>query len=551
VDRKSKKKIVDALADGFWGSVDWLVGARKRVDASKQESRRRRGVEDPPTTETASREAPTPLETAEPSTDPPLRPSRPVLRRGRRPFEFRGVLAFFRREAKRPVETVICAACGHDNAPPVVFCEQCSEPFVQIGKAFTLGLLTLALTCFFTAEYFRESLLWAWPLYIFYAAAFLAMNAAMMKRATALSLTVFGWGAAFMAGGFLVGMLGPARANDLVISSIGVFSRDYLSDVVGASIFYGALALIAVIFMLWLSRRYTFAHAYRICFILLAAVAGSLHLFYLIAFEPTGALLAPFDREDLHAVAEPAAVNLLRVLAAELLIYSLVKSHKPAMEAFAKRRVRPRAAKPGRGVDPMEPFYRFSIVLTNAALRFYLQIEKMVIRLGATLNDLARRIADFAWVMSRDLLIPVASLVVAAAAVYRLALSSGAYIAEHRPIELVRIAMAAPALAVAQLAFLCAKTRLAPRKLLANHLHLLVWFSPYLLTLFIFMSISLWFVGLALMRWNLRASYAYRIGPLTIAALALIAPMVVFAVIRRHRSEGDGEDADGAGAGES
>jgi len=69
---------------------------------------------------------------------------------------------------------------------------------------------------------------------------------------------------------------------------------------------------------------------------------------------------------------------------------------------------------------------------------------------------------------------------------------------------------------------------------------LMIWFAPYLLTLFIFVSVSLWLVGLMLLKHNESLEYGFTVGPVTLGCIVLTVLVLVFAVIRRHGAD-DGE----------
>ena len=54
--------------------------------------------------------------------------------------------------------------------------------------------------------------------------------------------------------------------------------------------------------------------------------------------------------------------------------------------------------------------------MTNVFTHFYLQIGHTFHQIGITLRDLAIRLGQFLWMLTRDLFAPVASLALSAAA---------------------------------------------------------------------------------------------------------------------------------------
>ncbi len=534
------RKKIDTLVDGFWAGVDWIGGVSKRMEKSREEAaeRRRRkalGMEPEPRpnrAETARAEA-VPDEMGETVGAPKVKKFRIPLPKVKVPS--------FRRQERAAPKMFKCPSCGHLCRVPALYCEACHEPFLHVSKFLILTLVTVAIGCFFSAEYYRKNLEWPWPIYVFYALIFLIVNSIILRGARALSFTIFCWGLSFMGGGLFVFFFGEGIARDFVLDAIHSFGSFLAAEPISLTVFAGTLLIALMILMIWMSKRYTFAHAYRILFVCLAALTLVSKFIYprLIAYQPIADSLSFLDPSSTGEILELAAVNIARVLFAEIVVYSMVKSYGEAHRIFAMKKAVPKPKKAGVVRSPMdqlvESLYTVSITLMNGATRFYLQIGHGFKLILLTVRDLARHLADFVWIFSRDLFIPVGSLCLSATALYHLSRNTGEYIAAHEYAAIGRIFVAASALLAGQILFLSGKSRINPLRLLTSHLYLWLWFSPYLLTLFIFISLSLFAVGKVLIRWDANLEYGYRIGPVTLGAFVLTAIALVFAVLKRHR----------------
>ncbi len=599
MDNRSINRALNSVIDGFWASVDMARGARTRIDKAKKESDERRRAratdrvgkaaqaaerrktgqaakdtdraERPDTDQRKGPAASGPAaagefdeasaESASPGVAPDTIDVAVVGSEGDPESEsaahspmawldrWKPNFALLRRREKKPkkpkTRKVACSECGHENTPPVLFCEYCQESLINLSKTVVLGLLSLALACFFASEYFRgtDYVQWPWPMYVFYGVAFLVTNAALMRKAPGLSLVAFSWGATFISAGLLAFFFGVDILIDGAITALGTFTAMLEREPIAFYVFASGLALAGVILAIALSRRYGFSHAYRIVlFCAGAGVFGAKYLYhYLLRFEAISKALASFDESQIMELAELAAVNALRILVLEIVVFSIVRAVGPTRLAFAKRRIQPRKGRrtgPRTAVDPaIDVIYSLAITLANGFTRFYLQIEYGFYEMAKLLRDFGRGLAHFLWTLTRDLVIPVASLTAVAWALRRLSIATGNYIIDHELIDVARAAGFVTALVVAQFFFLSAKTRLHPRRLLRSQLLLSIWSAPYILMLFIFTSASLWAAGAVIARWNPEREMGFSIGPVTLGALALTFAFLVYAVIRRHREE--------------
>lgn len=530
-----QKSFVDTFVDACWASLDWVGGVGKKVESSRAESAKRRAeklAEPPKRVSVKAEPAGAPVAGTKPRKPLFPRISLPKLR--------------LRRDSKP--KTFPCPSCGFENSPPVVFCSQCHSSFIHISKLAILTLVTLAIACFFSAEYFGPQLDWPfpWPIYVFFATSFLMINSILLRKARAVSFVAFWWGMAFMAGGLLVFYFGLKETGTLVGTAVEQLSgilRDYEIALI---VFVSFLGLAALILLVWMARHYTLAHSYRILILFFAAAAfGARFLVPRLSQYPEVARALWFlpETEATTELLELISLNLLRVLAAEIVVYSLVLSYKPAMQAFERRRVKPRPAKAKASTSPLdqgiEGFYLLSVTLMNTFTRFYLQIEQSFISIFRLIRELMMNLADFVWLLLRDLILPIASLSAAAWAIYMLSNATETYISRGTLPALGQALGFSALLYVMQMIFLACKTRISVMRLIGSEVLLTVWFAPYMLTLFVFISISLYAVGLVMIRWNERLSYPFRIGPMTISALGFMAVLLVFAVLRRHRSGTD------------
>lgn len=519
----------------FWTTVDWFSGVRGKVERSRKQSIERR------------RET-TAVKT-EPAEVVPV-PAKPKLAVNVQKIKLKAPKL---RRAKPEPKQYPCPSCGVNNTPPIVFCNACHAPYLQVSKFAILSLVTLAVSCFFTAEYFGREADWPfpWPIYIFYSVVFLVVNSVLLRKAGGVSFVAFCWAMAFLAGGSVIAFVGAKEATGTVADAVKVFSQFAEENPIAQIIVASGAGLALIILLVWMARQYTFSHAYRIVILMLAAGAYAMkYLYPVLTRSPQ--IEAAFwfmpDEDSSIQGFELAAINLLRVLIAEMIVFSLVKSYKPAMQAFEKRRIRAKAKKTqAAGIDQgIESVYSLSILIANTFTRFYLQIEHGVIGLFQLAREFADRLGQFLWLLLRDLMFPVAALSGAVWAILAISAATAQYI-ELRALNALGLALLATfALYACQMIFLAAKTRIDFRRLLGAEILLFLWFGPYMLLLFIFVSMSLFAVGLVLMRMDESLNYPFRVGPITLGALAVTALLLVVAVVRRHRageSEEEVEDA--------
>lgn len=449
-----------------------------------------------------------------------------------------------RRKAKKEARKLVtCPTCGRTQTPPAVFCDECQESFLNVGAFSMLTLTSIALTCFFAAEYYRDSLSWPAPLYIFFSIGFLYTNVSILKRSYGLIASTLAWCSTFLVAGGLYYHFGPKVSQDFLLAVLHT-TGSFLAEqwialaILGFGLLAGALILIG-----WMASKYSLTQAYRIVILYAAMAAIGIKFVYphLLEIRQLERALDFMDADSVRHLLDLLFVNLLRVLTAELIVMSMVKSIRPAHEAFIQKKVLPKPASKasaGQSADHLvESLYRVAISLANTFTRFYLQIEHTFLALGTAAIALVRALGDFTWMLIRDLLIPVAALTLAAFGLHKFAVDTDIYMTERRYSALLGCTVASGLIFIGQFSFLCSRTRLAPQRLLASTAFVMQWLSPYLLILFVFVSGSLYALGLALSQWQEDAGYRYRVGPLTFLGLILIVAIMIFAVLKRHRSE--------------
>lgn len=445
-----------------------------------------------------------------------------------------------RRLRRQAARLIVCPECEHANEPPAVYCENCNESFLHIGRFFVLSFITISFTCFFSAQYYREILDWPYPLYIFYALAFVVMNGILLKGARGFALPALVWGLSFMVAGGAVFQYGLEDAREFALLVVQQFGEFLVEQPVAAIVFASGMTLTLLILTGWMTTHYGFVRAYRVVLFYLAAGLFALKYVYPKLLERGEiAKSLSFVDEDLALRAlDLSSINLLRVLLAEIVVFAMVSSYRSALDIYRKRKMTP-SEKGAAGTDAsahaIESIYRVSLQIANTGLRTYLQIEQAFYALLSALKSTGIAIRDFTWMLTRDSILPVASLVGAVYGAHELAVATDSYIAGEGFKLLGAMALGAGTIFLAQFVFISSRARLTPMKMMGSSGYVVFWIAPYILMAFVFVSGSLWAIGLAVARWNESLQGSFTLGPLTVAAASVIAVIVAYAVTRRHK----------------
>lgn len=544
--RSLLSEIVEATANLFWDVTGILSGsdgeARERRAAKVDKAKQRREKE---TTNLRTRLKELEIKEASSITLEKIRSAEflknnPIVRALGLlivKIQERRVRRRLRRQAAR---LIVCPECEHANEPPAVYCENCNESFLHIGRFFVLSFITISFTCFFSAQYYREVLDWPYPLYIFYALAFVVMNGILLKGARGFALPALVWGICFMAAGGAIFHYGLEDTREFALLAVQQFGEFLAEQPVAAIVFASGMTLVLLILTGWMTTHYGFVRAYRVVLFYLAMGLFGLRYAYprLLENREIAKSLSFVDEDLVLRALDLSSINLLRVLLAEIVVYAMVSSYRSALEIYRKRKMTPNE-KDTAGTDAsahaIESIYRVSLQVANTGLRTYLQIEQAFYSLLRALKSTGMAIRDFTWMLTRDSILPVASLVGAVYGAHELAVATDSYIAGEGFELLGAMALGAGTIFLAQFVFISSRARLTPMKMMGSSGYVVFWIAPYILMAFVFVSGSLWAIGLAMARWNESLQGSFALGPLTVAATSVIMAIVAYAVAHRHK----------------
>jgi len=445
---------------------------------------------------------------------------------------------------RRAARLIICPECEHANEPPAVYCENCNESFLHIGKFFILSFITVSFSCFFSAQYYREVLGWPWPLYIFFGLAFVVMNGILLKGARGFAFPALVWGFTAMAIGGVVFQNGLEGAREFALLSIRTFGEFLFEQPIAGLVFAGGMGVTLLIVTGWMTTHYGFVRAYRVVLFYIAVGLFALEYAYpkLLENKDIAKSLSFVDEDLVLRTLDLASINLLRVLLAEIVVFAMASSYRAALDIYAKRKMMPNETS-AKGKDAsahaIDSIYRVSLQFANAGIRTYLQIEQAFFSLMTALKMTGLAIRHFTWMLIRDSVLPILSLVAAVYGAHALAVSTDSYIAGEGFRILGRIFVGVGIIFLAQFVFLSSRARLSPLTMMGSSGYVVIWIAPYVLMAFVFVSASLWTIGMAMARWNENLKGSFTVGPLTIVSTSLIALIVGYAVVRRHREGSD------------
>jgi hypothetical protein len=442
-----------------------------------------------------------------------------------------------------------CAGCGHQQDLPAIFCGACSSPLIQISKLLLTSVLTVTISAYVLFGLYAEKLTWPAPLYALYVFLFIVFSYAITRRHPVITTRMLLWSLLlvyamwffWLSLGTGVRMLTSDIRDILELIEANPISQWTVTAV-------GFLCLIAAFFALY--RRFGLTLAYRVALTLFAGFAFLLRWMFAYSIGETGAPVSPrlsdwftwAPETTVKELLELIAVNTVRVVIAEMAVYSFVKSYKPAMEHY--RRVATLAPpETGHPVGAGGAFADAITRLSNGVLRAAIMMQHFVLAF-------ARTFAHYLWGVYRvarrifiDLLVPLTALGATAFLLGMISEHTAAYILGEpqgkllylgpirKPWQIIPILFAL--VFAAQMIFLAAITKFPWRSLMRCNFLLVLWIAPFFFAFFVFVSLSLVATGTVLRRWD--TDFPFRIGPMTIVASGILVLLVVYAVMHNLR----------------
>lgn len=443
-----------------------------------------------------------------------------------------------------------CGTCGAQQELPAIFCSACGGPLIRISKIFLTFFLTFTVAAFVVYGIKADGWLWPWPLYAYFAILFVLYSFAVTRRYTVVTLRMLAWCSilAYAMWFFWLSM-------DLALKRMSSDISDILTMVVDQPIpryiFVGAVVLELIFAFVILKRRFGFFNGYRVNVTLLAGAAYCGKLAYTYSTGEAGVSVSPKlsdwflwapDRE-VKELFELLAVNLLRVVVAEMAVYSFVKSVRPANEAYHKIAIQKAQASPaGASAAMLDAISRVSGTILRSALLFRFFVTEYIRTFGSYLYALYRTLRRIVL----DLVLPAISLACAAYILGMLAEHTAAYITGKAGMRLIfwgplkssaaMIPVCLVMIFIVQMIFLKAVTKFSFRALTRCNSLLMLWLAPFVLALFVFVSLSLAATGSVLQRWESDMAFPFRIGPLTIISIVLLLGLVAFSLLHSRRA---------------
>jgi hypothetical protein len=431
-----------------------------------------------------------------------------------------------------------CRVCEHENELPYVFCEECGAPRVKLGRWRVTFHLSVAMTAFVGAYYYKDHIIWPWPLFAFYALLATEFAASLIKGSWRLSARLYLWFLIFFGAFGAAFQIHHAEGSGvffLAVTAMPDFAREE------PGIFYSIVGIIAALifvpaYLRW-SRVYGWVNSYRL--VLLAGMVISLvvlaafravvwihanDLFPSISSQIEGFVLTTVPEQGRYV--NFAAFTMLRVFMFEVFLVSAIRGY-----ALARRT---RRAEDKAALVDVSGFTRSLFGIANVMRQLGHAIENMVLYLVSTFKTLAVDMAIILGVFTRELLVPTIALLGAGSLTYVLTLATVGYV-ERNDWQFVATIMACvAAILLCVLLFLGCKTRCTWRRIFQFYAQLIGWLLPNLLVFFLLLSFSLWASSKALNSLDDDLVMPYRMGMLTQVIAALLALLVAIVFIRKR-----------------
>jgi hypothetical protein len=422
----------------------------------------------------------------------------------------------------------------------------CGAPLVRISYWLVWLFLTVTVACYGIYGLYAKDLVWPIPLYLYHVFVFVALTLIITRRQTWMSFRVILWSLLLVYAMTFLVLTTSRFFHNLSTDMIEVlqnvretyFGIGAVSFAVLVSLVLGGVAL---------THRFKFTLAYRIFLTFLAAVCfiGSRLLDEPEIGDPKKLSNIALWLPD-TTIAEflgILAVNFIRILAAEMVVYSSVMSFAPANARF--RELSQRVMRQQHyGSQPHSVVMQASSQVTLALLRAGVYVQYLFITLWHTLQN-------YAWGMYRtlrrltiDFITPVGTLAGIAFLLGMIAEHTAAYLnpTDHTTllylpgihIPLVMIGLAVVGVFVLHLLFLAAVTKYRWPDLWRCNVLLALWLGPFVFAVFLFISLMLIATGTVLRHWG-HESFPYHVGPLTLVSAAGLLLMVAFALFYRGK----------------
>ncbi|MGI8907399.1 MAG: hypothetical protein ACR2IE_13015 [Candidatus Sumerlaeaceae bacterium] len=453
--------------------------------------------------------------------------------------------------ARRAQVTQTCPSCDTIQELPAIFCWHCGAPLMRISYWYIAFFLSFTAAMFGIYGLYAQSMVWPIPLYLFHVLIFVALSLIITRRYYWTSFRVILWT-----------LLLLYAMTFLVLSAVNFF-HNLSTDVIevmqhvratylGIAVLGGMALFNLILGSVALTRRFKFTLAYRIfvTFLILLAYAGGKLLEEPDLGEPKkmSALAMWLPDTTISEFLNVLSVNLLRILTAEMVVYSVVLSFAPANAKFA-----PIARKILR---PQHSDRQAQSIVLNATSQITLAIVRAGIYIQYFFITLWKTLSNYAWGMYRvlrrltiDFVTPVVSLGIASFLLAVISEHIAAYLTGvpnprlvfipgiHAPLAMIGISVLGVVLV--HMLFLAAVTKFSLADLWRCNALLALWIGPFFFAVFLFVSLSLIATGTVLRRWG-HDKFPYHFGPLTLVAAVVMILMVGFALLYRQRGHTEG-----------
>lgn len=455
--------------------------------------------------------------------------------------------------------TQACPHCNTIQELPAIFCWMCGAPLLRISYWAVWFFLTVTAATFGIYGLYAKELIWPMPLYLYYVFVFLMLSLIISRRQYWMGFRVVLWSLILIYSLTFLVLTTAQFFHNLSTDAIEVM-QNIRRTRFGVIAFVSVIVFNLVIGGIALTRRFNFTLAYRI-FISFAAA-----MFYVgarLLEEPeTGepkklsAIAIWMPDSTIAEFLGIMSLNCVRILAAEIVVYSVIKSFAPANARFmevAKKIMR----NYHYGSQPQSVMLQGTSQLTMALLRAGVYIQYFFITLWHT-------ITNYAWGMYRtirrltiDFVTPVATLAGISFLLGLVSEHTAAYIngksdahllylpGIHMP--LVMIGIAVLGISALHILFLASVTKYRWTDLWRCNALLAMWLGPFVFAVFVFISLMLIATGTVLRHWG-HETFPYRLGPLTMISGACLIAMVAFVLIYRQRQHQHPGDHLGIGA---